>query len=79
MLGIDTIVVTGISTEVCVLMTAMDGLCHDFSAIILEDCTASRNKEFHQGCLNLYRDVTLYPLLRVMALDEFLKETSSLE
>jgi nicotinamidase-related amidase len=73
-LGVDTIVVTGITTEVCVLMTVMDGLSHDFSAILLGDCSASRNKEFHQGCLNLYRDFALYPLLRIMTLDEFLKE-----
>src|SRR4030066_787233 len=76
-LGVDTIVVTGITTEVCVLMTAMDGLSHDFSAIILENCTASRSKEFHQECLNLYRDFALYPLLRIMTLEEFLKEVSS--
>ena len=75
-LGVDTIVVTGVTTEVCVLMTVMDGLSHDFSVIFLEDCTASRKKEFHQGCLNLYRDFALYPLLRIMSLDEFLKETS---
>jgi nicotinamidase-related amidase len=75
-LGVDTIVVSGITTEVCVLMTAMDGLCHDFSAIILEDCTTSRNREFHQGCLNLYRDFALYPLLKIMMLEDFLKEAS---
>jgi nicotinamidase/pyrazinamidase len=76
-LGVDTIVVTGITTEVCVLMTVMDGLSHDFSAILLEDCSASRSKEFHQGCLSLYRDFALYPLLRMMTLDEFIKEVSS--
>jgi nicotinamidase/pyrazinamidase len=75
-LGVDTIVVTGITTEVCVLMTAMDGLCHDFSVILLEDCCASRNKEIHQGCLNLYQDFSLYPLLRIMTLEEFLKDMS---
>ena len=75
-LGADTIAVTGITTEVCVLMTAMDGLCHDFSVIILEDCCASRNRETHQGCLNLYRDFALYPLLRIMSFEEFLKEVS---
>ena len=79
MLGVDTIVVTGITTEVCVLMTVMEGLSHDFSAIILEDCTASRNREFRQGCLSLYRDFALYPLLRIMTLGEFLKEATSLE
>lgn len=76
-LGVDTIIVTGITVEVCVLMTAMDGLCHDFSVILLEDCTASKSKEMHQACLNLYRDFALYPLLRVMTLEEFLKETAS--
>lgn len=72
--GIDTIVVTGMTTEVCVLMTAMDGLCHDFSVILLEDCCASRSKELHQSCLNLYRNFALYPLLRIMTLEEFLME-----
>ncbi len=76
-LGVDTIVVTGVTTEVCVLMTVMDGLSHDFSAILLEDCSASRKKEFHQGCLNLYRDFALYPLLKIMTLDEFLREVST--
>ena len=76
-LGVDTIVVTGVTTEVCVLMTVMDGLSHDFSVILVEDCSASRSKEFHQGCLHLYRDFALYPLLRIMTLDEFLKEVSS--
>jgi nicotinamidase/pyrazinamidase len=75
-LSVDTIVATGMTTEVCVLMTVMDGLSHDFSVIFLEDCTASRSKEFHQGCLNLYRDFALYPLLKIMTLDEFLREVS---
>jgi nicotinamidase-related amidase len=73
-LGVDTIVVTGVTTEVCVLMTVMDGLSHDFSAILLEDCCASRSKEFHQACLGLYREFALYPLLRTMTLNEFIKE-----
>src|SRR4030042_1354662 len=75
-LGVDTIVVTGMTTEFCVLMTAFDGLCHDFSVIILENCTASRTKELRKGCLNLYRENVLDPLLRIMTLDEFLKEVS---
>jgi nicotinamidase-related amidase len=73
---VDTIIVTGMTTEVCVLMTAMDGLCHDFLVILLEDCSASRSKEFHEGCLNLYRDFALYPLLRIMTLKEFMEEIS---
>lgn len=77
--GADTVVVTGITTECCVLTTAMDGLCHDFSVIILEDGCASRNKAIHEACLNLYRDFALYPLLRIMTLEEFIKALSSLK
>ena len=75
-LGIDTIIVTGMTMEVCVLMTAFEGLCQDFSVIILEDCTASRSKELREECLNLYRGNALNPLLRIMTRDEFLKEVS---
>jgi len=75
-LGIDTIVVSGMTMEVCVLMTAFEGLCQDFSVIILEDCTASRSKELRTACLNLYRENVLSPLLRIMRLNEFLAEVS---
>ncbi|MEW6377712.1 MAG: isochorismatase family cysteine hydrolase [Thermodesulfobacteriota bacterium] len=76
--GVDTIIITGIMSEVCVLMTAMDGLSHDFYVILLEDCTASKDNESHQAFLGLYRDfsLSLHPLLRIMPLDEFLKELS---
>jgi hypothetical protein len=55
----------------------MDGLCYDFSVILLEDCSASITKERHQNCLGLYRNTVLHPLLRVTTLDEFLKEVST--
>ncbi len=74
MFGVDTLVVAGITLDFCVLTTAMDGVCHDFSAILLEDCTASSSEEKHQACLGLYRETAIYPLLRVMTLSEFLKE-----
>ena len=77
-LGVDTIVVAGIAAEFCVLATAMDGLCCDFSGILLEDCTASSSKKNHQACLSLYRDTVLYPLLRVTTLEAFFKEIASL-
>jgi nicotinamidase-related amidase len=76
-LGADTIVLAGITVEVCVLMTAMDGLSHDFSVVILEDCTASQSKDIHRSCLDLYRDFNLYPLLRILTLEAFLKEVCS--
>lgn len=73
-LNVDTLVLSGLTTEFCVLTTAMDGLCHDFSVILLEDCCASHNEERHQACLGLYRESSLYPLLQIMSLSEFLKQ-----
>jgi nicotinamidase-related amidase len=33
--------VGGISTHFCVLTTVMDAICHDFKAVLLEDCSAA--------------------------------------
>ena len=73
-LSVDTTVVAGISTHVCVLMTAMDALSHDFRSIIIEECCAAHKKEVHRAALGLYRDFALHPLLKIMSLDEFLKQ-----
>ena len=76
LLGVDTVVITGINTHVCVYATAMDSVCNDFYAIVLEDCSASRDREVHQGCIEVLRQGGLSPLLRVMSLDEFLEEAA---
>ena len=77
LLGVDTVAVTGINTQVCVFATAMDSVCHDFNAIVLEDCSASRDREVHQGCIDLLRRSGLSPLLRVLSADEFLIEAAA--
>jgi nicotinamidase-related amidase len=74
LLGVDTVVITGINTHVCVYATAMDSVCNDFYTIVLEDCSASRNRETHQGSIEVLRQCGLSPLLRVMPSSEFLKE-----
>ena len=73
-LGVETILVTGIATPVCVLLTAMDGLSHGFKAVIVEDCAAAHKPEIHGATLGLYRKTGMYPLLRIMKLDEILAE-----
>ena len=70
--GIDTIVVTGISTPVCVLLTVLDGIAHDFRVILLEDCCASVRQADQEAILGVYRKGPLYPLLQVMTLNELL-------
>jgi len=72
-LGVDTVVVAGISTHVCVLMTAMDALSHDFHSVIIDDCCAAHKREVHRAVLELYRNFALYPLLRILSLEEFLE------
>jgi len=74
LLGIDTVVVTGINTQVCVYATVMDSVCNDFYTIVLEDCVASRNKEVHQWTIEVLKQSGLSPLLRVMSSEEFLQE-----
>jgi nicotinamidase/pyrazinamidase len=63
--------VAGIATPFCVLTTALDALCHDFKAFILEDCTAAALDEIHQQTLNTYRRNPLKPLFQIMTSQEF--------
>lgn len=71
---VDTIIVAGISTPGCVYMTAMDGLCHDFKAVIVEDCCAAHKPEIHDTFLASIRMMPLEPLVRIMDLGTLLAE-----
>lgn len=62
---VSRVAVAGIATNFCVLTTAMDALCNDFKAVILEDCCAAFSPEIHQQCLNCYRRNPLYPLFQI--------------
>lgn len=57
--------VAGIATNFCVLTTAMDAVCSDFRAVLLEDCCASWSEEIHRQTLDVYRRNPLHPLFRV--------------
>ena len=65
--------VGGISTHFCVLTTVMDAICHDFKAVLLEDCSAASSAEVHEQTLNCYRRNPLYPLLQVATSSELIK------
>ena len=73
-LHVDTVAVGGIHTHFCVISTAMDAVCHDFTTIILEDISASYKKEIHQSFVDAYRYSAIYPIFRVMKSNEFLVE-----
>lgn len=72
--GIDTLIVCGVATEICVLSTAYDGVCNDFRVIVLQDCCASRFPNTHQEIMAILKLSPLYPLLKVTTLDDFLVE-----
>ncbi|MFC1991126.1 cysteine hydrolase family protein [Chloroflexota bacterium] len=72
--GIDTLVIGGVATEICVLSTAYDGICHGFRVIVLDDCCASRFKNTHHQIIAILKRSPLYPLLKIMTLAEFLLE-----
>jgi nicotinamidase/pyrazinamidase len=66
--------VAGISTQFCVLTTIMDALCHDFKAVLLEDCTATHSEIIQKQTCDQYRKNALYPLFRVITSVDFMKE-----
>jgi nicotinamidase/pyrazinamidase len=72
--GITLCAVAGIATPFCVLTTAMDALCHDFKAVILEDCSTAFSDDLHRQTLGIYRRNPLYPLFRVMTSPDLMNE-----
>lgn len=78
-LRVDTVAIGGINTHFCVLATAFDAVCHDFSTIILEDMSAAYKREIHQSFVDAYRFSAIYPIFRVMKSNEFLNEFRDLK
>ena len=72
--NVDTVVLTGLNSHWCVLSSALDALSNDFRAYIIEDCSASYSEEIHRTAMNMYRRNPLYPLFKIVTLEEFLKE-----
>ena len=51
MRGITTVVVAGLTADVCVGSTARDAFQRDFHVITLSDCTAEMSQARYEGCL----------------------------
>ena len=73
-LGVDTVLVAGISTIWCVLLTAADAVANDFHTVILEDLTACHDKEVKRRLLDIYRKFPLYPLWKIIPSAAFIGE-----
>lgn len=72
--GVTLCAVAGIATPFCVLTTVLDALCHDFKAVLLEDCCMAGSQKNHDRTLELYRRNLLYPLLRVLPSTDLILE-----
>mgnify|MGYP001823590440 FL=1 len=50
--GVDSLVVTGLTTSGCVRATAVDGLQHDYPVFVVSDAVGDRNPEAHAANLH---------------------------
>lgn len=66
---IDTVVLTGVWTNVCVRSTGSDALYHGYNVICLSDGTASQDQSMHESGL---RDIGIFGV--VMSTDEYMEE-----
>ncbi|MCB2225324.1 MAG: cysteine hydrolase [Desulfarculaceae bacterium] len=69
---VERVAACGLMTPYCVLTTALDAVCHDFHAVMVDDATTAVSDEAHTSCLELYRKSPLRPLLTVQTVDELL-------
>lgn len=66
---IDTVVLTGVWTNVCVRSTGSDALYHGYNVICLSDGTASQDQSMHESGL---RDIGIFGV--VMSTDDYIQE-----
>lgn len=70
--NLDTVVVTGVWTNVCVRSTASDALYNAYKVITLSDGVHSKNDEMHEAGL---RDLSIFT--KVMPIDEYIQAWES--
>jgi nicotinamidase-related amidase len=73
-LGVDSVVITGLATHICILSTALDAVASDFKAIVIEDCCAAHSAEIHEGVMKIYGKSLLTPLIRIISSSELIEE-----
>jgi len=70
-LGVDTVILTGISTDVCVLHTAADAFFRGYNVVVVKDCVESFTEEGQRWGLKYMEKV--YGA-RVVSSEELLRE-----
>jgi nicotinamidase-related amidase len=54
--GVDTLVLSGTETDVCVLAATLAAIDHGFRVVLAEDTLCSSTDETHDALMTLYRD-----------------------
>lgn len=72
--GVNTVAVAGITTNFCVLMTALDAVQNDIRAIIVTDASACHKQSVHDNVLGLFGNTPMFPLLRTLSATEIIDE-----
>jgi biuret amidohydrolase len=69
-LRVETLLVTGVDSNVCVLWTTGDGFQLDYHVRVIEDCTAGTSPEEHEAALLIMRALTMgRPILSAEVID----------
>ncbi len=74
---VHTVVVAGITTQVCVLMTAMDAVQNDFRAVMVTDACASHKSSIRDSIFGIYGNSPMDPLMRTLTASEIIEELES--
>lgn len=53
--GIDTLLLTGVNTNSCVLATTVAGNARDYKVIVIEDCVDTMDPALHEPALDIIR------------------------
>ena len=56
-LGVETIIMTGVASNICVLFTANDAYMRDYKLVIPRDCVAANSREENEHALRQMADV----------------------
>jgi biuret amidohydrolase len=53
--GINTVLLTGVNTNSCVLATTVSANAKDYAPVVVEDCVDTMDRSLHEAALNLIR------------------------
>jgi ureidoacrylate peracid hydrolase len=74
-LGIDTVIVCGVTTNVCVESTVRDAFFRDFRIVVPSDATAAVSPDLHEGSLNDFR-YAFGPVVTTAELEDAIRATA---